>query len=134
MIETYLARIAALIEASGIRSGVGKPPDNLSPPFTFVWGPIPIEDSVTAAGCDEMVDLEFHVQIVHDQSAQVLLLAGQVKKALADQTINIAGWRTFPIKLMDSTPVQTARAVIETTTNQDPAWATLNARFRAVKE
>lgn len=133
-IELYQARMAALIEAAGIVSGVGDPPDNIATPFTFVWGPVPVEASHTAAGCDQQVDLEFHVQVVDDQPAKVLLLAGRVKDAIRDKELDIAGWRCFPLKITGSEPVQTARGAIDPDTNQYPAWCTLHVRLQATKE
>lgn len=132
-IELYQARVASLLLAAGIVSGVGDPPDSISTPYSFVWGPVPVEKSLTVAGQDQSVDLEFHIQVVDDQPAKVLLLAGRVKAAISDQELDIDGWRCSPLKVTGSTDVQTARGAIDPDTNQYPAWCTLHVKFRATK-
>lgn len=113
---------------------VGDPPDNIPPPFCFVWGPLPVEEAHTVAGALEVVSLPFHVQVVAKQAPDVLLLAAQVKQRLRSADIQVEGWRVFPLKVTGSEPVQTDRAVANAATDTYPAWITLHAHLNATKE
>lgn len=134
MIELYQARVVDLLEAAGIVSGVGSPPDNIRTPYTFVWGPPVVEDSVTAAGCDENVNLEFHIQVVADQAANVHVEVAKVKAAVKDKALPIDGWHCSPLEVIGATQVQTETTPVEPSTNQPVAWCTLHIRFQADKE
>ena len=134
MIELVYARTADLIQSAGTPCFVGDPPENIPPPYAFVWGPVPTEYALTPAGVDEQVDLEFHVQVVAKEAASVLLLAGALKLLLRGAVLPVEGWRVFPLRVTGSTDVQTARGVVEPATGLYPAWSTLHLRLQATKE
>lgn len=133
---TYLvyANTANLLEAAGVRCEVGDPTDVVDVPYTFVWGPLPVEYALTAAGSDDNLDVEYHVQVVAAYPAAVMKLADQVKNTLRNAVLDLPGFRVFPLKVTGSTPVQTARGVANEDTNTYPAWLTLHLRLQATKE
>lgn len=133
MIELVYARAADRVSLVA-PCFVGDPPDNCPVPYVFVWGPLPVEEALTAAGCDDVVDLRFHVTVVDKQAPDVLLLAGRVKESLRDVELSIEGWRTFPLQVTGSEPVQTSRRVPVEESNTYPAWVVLHLRFQATKE
>ena len=134
MIELIYARAADLIETDGTTCFVGDPPDNVAVPFCFVWGPVPIEEPLTAGACDEVIDLHFHVQVVAKQAPDVLQLAGTVKRVLAGSELAVDGWKVFPIRVTGSEPVRTDRSAFNEASNTYPAWVTLHCRVQATKE
>lgn len=134
MIELVYARTADLIRSAGTPCFVGDPPENIPPPYAFVWGPLPIGHPRTVGGVDVQVDQDINVQVVAKEAASVLALASTVNDALNRAELTVDGWRIFPLKVTDSTPVQTARGAVEPATNMYPAWLTLSVRVRATKE
>ena len=134
MIELVYARVADVLNTEVETCFVGDPPDNIDTPYLFVWGPLPIGGSVTAAGCDETVDTVLHIQVVAKQAPDVLVLAGRVSRALQGLAVDVSDWTVFPLKVAGSTNVQTARGVANETSNTYPAWLTLSARLQATRE
>lgn len=134
MMHLVYARIADLIKASGTDCFIGDPPENVPVPYCFVWGPLPTDEALTAAGTDAVVDEIVNVTVVAKAPPDVLVLAAEVKNTLTGAEPQIAGWRTFPLKIVGSTDIRTERGVVNDPTNTYPAWVTLHVRVQATKE
>lgn len=134
MIELVYARVADLLNTEVETCFVGDPPDNVPVPYLFVWGPLPVGRALSAAGCDDTVDVTVNVQVVAKQAPDVLVLAGRVSRALQGLTVDVSDWTVFPLKVAGSTNVQTARGVANESSNTYPAWLTLTARLQATRE
>ena len=134
MMHLVYARIADRVKASGTDCFIGDPPSNVPVPYCFVWGPLPTDEALTGAGTDAVVDQVVNVTVVAKLPPDVLVLAAEVKTALTGAEPTISGWRTFPLKVIGSTDLQTQRGVVNEPSNTYPAWVTLHVRVQATKE
>lgn len=134
MMHLVYARIADRVKASGTDCFIGDPPSNVPVPYCFVWGPLPTDEALTAAGTDAVVDEVVNVTVVAKGAADLLVLAADVKTALTNTEPMIAGWRTFPLKVVGSTDIRTERGVVNEPSNTYPAWVVLQVRVQATKE
>lgn len=113
----------------------GNPPAGVRAPFLFVWTRPPVPSSVTACGVEGELDERLHVQVVAESQNNVLALAGLVGERLHGWKPDVPGWRFFPVKIVDSTPVQSEQpASSDLRTNTPPRWATLTVRARATRK
>ena len=128
------ARLASLIRGAGVHCDVGRPNENISPPYCFVWGPLPVGGSATAAGSDTVLDVHLNVQVVAASQANVLRLAGQVQALIDSSTVTLPGYAVQQVKVVGSTDLSNETQVIPPETNIPVGVVSLRVRFQATKE
>lgn len=126
----------ATLTASGkpVPATLGDPPGNQPLPYTFVTPRPATPRSVTAAGCDRELSEYFNVTLVHSSASNVLAMCEGATDLLHGWTPIIPGWRTFPLEVVDTQPVQTSTVVMDGPSNTYPRWAVLQVRLQATKE
>ena len=126
----------ATLTASGkpVPATLGDPPNNSPLPYTFITPRPATPRSVTAAGCDRELDEYFNVTLVHSSAANVLALCEGATSLLHGWEPVVPGWRTFPLEVVDTQPVQTSTVVMDGQSNTYPRWAVIQCRLQATKE
>lgn len=138
MIEIYKqiqSRLSEIVLAGvAVPCDIGQPTKNRNPPYMFVWGSVPVHESLTAAGCDVNVDEHLKVTFVHTSSWNALQLGEQVRSLLDGWTPQVPGWRVFPIHVDTALPVTPDTTVINGPSNTYPPYGVLEAHVQATKE
>lgn len=126
----------ATLATSGklVPATLGDPPGNQPLPYMFVTPRPATPRSVTAAGCDRELNEVFNVTLVHSSANNVLAMCEGATSLLHGWTPEVPGWRTFPLEVVDTQPVQTSTVVMDGTSNTYPRWAVLQVRLQATKE
>ena len=126
----------AMLTASGkpVPATLGDPPSNTPLPYTFITPRPATPRSVTAAGCDRELSEVFNVTLVHSSASNVLAMCEGATSLLHGWVPVVPGWRTFPLEVVDTQPVQTSTVVMDGTSNTYPRWAVLQVRLQATKE
>lgn len=134
MTYSVYGRLANLVAQPECPCDVGRPNVNRSAPYCFVWGKLPIADSLTAAGSDSVIDTDLHLQVVDTSQANALKRAHDLAERINGEVLTIPGWRVFPLRVIDSTDLSGETQVIEPSTNIPEGVISLEIRFQATKE
>lgn len=127
-------RIKDLVETLGGTCFIGDPPGAAPVPYSFVWGPLPIAESVTVAGIADSIDVRLHLTVVDESPANVQAKANVVAALLQGAELAIPDWRIFGLKVTSANSMETQRGTFNEPTNQYPASIVLEIRLRATKE
>ena len=138
MIDLYRAvkaRLSALtLSGAVVPCDLGEPTENRQPPYTFVWGPLPVSESVDAASCGSELDVWVHVTYVHSTTWNTMALGACVRDLLDGWTPALTGWRCFPLEVRNDSDPQQSTAVVNGESNTYPRWGVLGVHLRATKE
>lgn len=138
MIELYKAvkdRLSSLsLSGAVVPCDLGEPTSNRQPPYTFVWGPLPVSESVDAASCGSELDVWVHVTYVHATTWNAMSLGVRVRDLLDGWTPTLAGWRCFPVEVRNDSDPQQNTTVVNGESNTYPRWGVLGVHIRATKE
>lgn len=138
MREHYLAitkRLSAL-KRGQVRVPVclGDPLEDEVAPYAFVTANPSVGVPLNAAGTDTTISQHFTVTFVDISAGNVLALAEAGDALLNGFTPNSEGWRTFPLRLVDSQPIKTDSTLSNGTTDTYIVWTSLQYHLQATKE
>lgn len=108
---------------------VGDPPDNVSLPYLFAWGSVPVAVAAPLALVDERVN----VQVVAKATPEVNALTSRVVEALEEFLPAIPGYDCQPLRVRRTTNANTDSQVTEPSTDMRPTYLTVVCQFRANK-
>ena len=130
-----LERISGVV-AGGVTvpAYVGDPPSQVDPPYAFITARPSVGVALSVAGADRTLDEYFTVTCVHTSANNVLALQEKTGGLLDGYTPTISGWRTFPLRAVDSEPVRTDTTVTYGPSNSYPRYAVVQYRLQATKE
>lgn len=113
---------------------LGDPPSAAAPPYAFVWGRLPVQDSQDVGGCTREIDEPVSVTVAAQSTVNALALAELVAQALDGYAPQVPDWHSSPFRHVGATDIQTDRTAVIEGTNMHPAWCVLRFRLRATKE